>query len=147
MGLLADEQGEYMDALYYFLKVEELIPATRLSINSEPANSRPIYAYNHPPSKLHIWNNIARSYEKKGDFGNARLYYKKGLDEKNDPSDQAVLYYNLGSFEYHQGNYEEARGYFIEAHRLGSDYQIIQDSQQKLNMIDALFQRGVERSK
>jgi tetratricopeptide (TPR) repeat protein len=145
MGLLADEQGEYMDALDYFLKVEELIPAaTRLSINSEAANSRPIYAYNHPPSKLHIWNNIARSYEKKGDFGNARLYYKKGLDEKNDPSDQAVVYYNLGSFEYHQGNYEEARRYFIEAHRLGSDYKIIQGSQQKLKMIDALFQRGVE---
>jgi len=61
--------------------------------------------------------------------------------------DQAAVYYKFSSLEYLQGNYEDARRYFIEAYRLGSEDKMIQDSQQKLKMIDALFQRGVELSK
>jgi tetratricopeptide (TPR) repeat protein len=147
MGLVADELGEYMDALKYFLEADKLIPITTAPSNSYPSNPRPLYAYKYVPSRLHIWNNTGRSYERKGDFENARLYYKKAFDEQSEPSEKSIVYNNLGTLEYQQGNYEEARGHFTQALRLATDYKIIQDSRQKLKNIDELFHRAGEYGK
>jgi len=142
MGLLADELDEYMDALEHFHKAEELIPITASPNNSQPSNSRPLYAYNHLPSRVHMFNNTGRSYERKKDFKNALLYYEKALNEKSDPSDKAIVYYNMGLLQFRQGVFEAAGKYFTEAIQLGSGCELIKDAQQKLNIINDSFLRG-----
>ena len=93
---------------------------------------------------MHILNNIARSYQRKGDFTNARQYYTRALDEEGDLYEKTTVYYNLGLLEYGEGNHEVARGRFIQVINASCGHKIMQDARQKLSIINALFVRGAE---
>ena len=143
MELLVDEQGEYMEALRYFLKVEKLIPTTSTPADPNLSNSRAFYAHHRLPSKMHILNNIGRSYQRKRDYKLARTYYTKALDEQNSSVEKAAVYNTLGQLEFLQSNYEQARLHFTQAVDLGKDHRLIKEYKQSLEMINTYFLRAV----
>lgn len=143
LGLLNDELGDYMNALDNYLKAEQLLTAIMIIPDLQPSDSQPFYASDLLKSKAHIWNNIGRSYERKGDYESARQYYTKALNEQGDVSEKTIVYYNLGLFEFQQGNFEIARGYFMMVIKAESGHRIMGSSRQHLKVIDELFRRGV----
>jgi tetratricopeptide (TPR) repeat protein len=122
IAMINMEEGKYPAALRNLQEAEKLISSKM--INAEPATtiSQPLYCRSIVRSPIHIYNNMGRLYQKKGDAGRALEYYIKALsDENSDPIDKATVYDNIGLLHYSNGKYIDALKYLSEAVKLAQD--------------------------
>jgi tetratricopeptide (TPR) repeat protein len=140
MGLLDDESSDYMTALKNYLQADELTAIPTEYDNSQASDPRPMYSNNTRPSRMQILNNTGRSYEKKGDYRNAREFYTRALNEPGDIAEKSIVYYNLGLLEFLHGKYDIARRYFTKVLQAGIGTKVFQDAQKKLQIINRMTQ-------
>jgi tetratricopeptide (TPR) repeat protein len=136
MGLLADEQGEFMTALDNFTKALELIKLSTIPNNGVPTASRPLYAHSILPSRLNIWNNIGRQEQKKGAYDRAYNAFEKALNEVGSETEIATVYNNLGLLEFGYGEYEESQKHFTKAVKLAKNHIWVTEFKKNLDMVN-----------
>jgi tetratricopeptide (TPR) repeat protein len=136
IGLIHDRQNRYMDALDNLRTAETLIEPSAMRNNDMPAASQPLYAHDIPPSRLKMWNNIGRQYQKKDDYESANNAYKKALDEPGSELEMATVYHNLGRLEFDEGKYEESRKYYNMAIARAKDHMCVTEFKKDLDIVN-----------
>ena len=121
MGILSDEQGEYLDALKYFHKAQRFIKPTEIQSREVTAPSRPLFAHDITPSRLHISNNIGRMHLKDGEYQSAQDNFEKALQQPGSAVEMATVWNNYGLLEFQRGNIEKACGYLEQAVQLAKN--------------------------
>ncbi|KAF5946607.1 hypothetical protein HYC85_016835 [Camellia sinensis] len=67
---------------------------------------------NHGPTKAHSYYNLARSYQSKGDYEKAGLYYMASVKESNKPQEFVLPYYGLGQVQLKLGDFKSSLSNF-----------------------------------
>ncbi len=147
------EQGKYRAALENFSKAEKLI-STKL-INLESLVLQSLYSHSIVTSRMHLFNNMALSYEKIGDSDNALEYLRKALkiEDEVEPIYKAKVYDNIGLIFFSEGQYDKAFESFSESVRLAQDHsslpeykQHCQAAQERLNSRSTYFNKQLDDS-
>ena len=79
MGTLLEDRCEYLDALKHFQKAEQLIKPTVTQNRGVTAPSRPLFAHDITPCRLHILNNMGRMHLKDGEYQSAQDNFEAAL--------------------------------------------------------------------
>jgi tetratricopeptide (TPR) repeat protein len=101
LGILADAQGNYQNAVSYFQ--ESLVTFRSLGDNTKVA---------------HALNNLGNTASSQNDWKNARDYYEQGLTIYRTLEDEegiAILLMNIGIVANHQQEYDLARSLYEES--------------------------------
>ncbi|CAF3299732.1 unnamed protein product [Rotaria socialis] len=131
---LAENQGEYLQALEY-LKVVESVKLETASNPNQSARLRPLFAHKNLTSKLHIFYNMGMLYWKDAKSKLARQYFEAALQQKGSDDELATVLNSYGRFEFGFGNIQQALNYLQKAVQLAKDDELLSDCTKNLSMI------------
>ncbi|CAF4935026.1 unnamed protein product, partial [Rotaria socialis] len=131
---LAENQGEYLQALEY-LKVVESVKLETASNPNQSARLRPLFAHKNLTSKLRIFYNMGMLYWKDAKSKLARQYFEAALQQKGSDDELATVLNSYGRFEFGFGNIQQALNYLQKAVQLAKDDELLSDCTKNLSMV------------
>ncbi|CAF0842742.1 unnamed protein product [Adineta steineri] len=134
IAISAFEDGSHSQALEHLQKAERLIP------ESVPSNEvRPFLAEDTSPSLMCILMNKGLVYQKQRNPRLAEKSFNEALEKHGSDKDKALVYYNIGVFQFGQGKYENARNHFDDALRFTTCQVLKNDVNQRLQTLEKIL--------
>ncbi|CAF0892472.1 unnamed protein product [Adineta steineri] len=134
IAISAFEDGSFSQALEHLQKAERILP------ESVPLDElRPFLAEDASPSLMCILMNKGLVYQKQRNPRLAEKSFNEALEKHGSDKDKALVYYNIGVFQFGQGKYENARNHFNNALRLTTCQVLKIDINQRLQTLNQIL--------